>query len=198
MLGVVEEVFEFEIVISLANNLSGCVHITDINPVFTSLLEQEEEDDGNDEVKYFCCLYTLYHIIIYHAFWHALLPHFCYAPQQVVVPLRPIHSFIYTIFQPKHMTSRLQKYFSVGTLLKCVVVSTDSSKHGHSKVRLSINPEDVNSSLTPNSIHSNMVISGYVTSTEDHGYAMSLGVKGIQGFLPKKNVTGRFSIHYIN
>ena len=144
MLGVVEEVFEFEIVISLANNLTGCVHITDINPAFTSLLEHEEEDDGDDN-------------------------------------------------EPEHVTNKLQQYFPVGTVVKCVVVSTDSSKHGHSKIRLSISPEEVNSSLTPNSICPNMVMSGYVTSTEDHGYAVSLGVKGVQGFLLKKNVTGMFA-----
>lgn len=34
-------------VISLPSNLSGCVHITDINPVYTSLLE---DDDSNNEV----------------------------------------------------------------------------------------------------------------------------------------------------
>ncbi|CAB3976612.1 RRP5 homolog [Paramuricea clavata] len=144
LLGVVEEVFEFEMVISLANNLSGCVHITDINPAFTSLLEQEEESGENDE--------------------------------------------------PEHLTNKLQNYFPVGTLLKCVVVSTDSSKHGHSKIRLSINPEDVNSSITPNSICPNMLMSGYVTSTEDHGYALSVGVKGVQGFLLKKNVTEKLHI----
>ena len=87
------------------------------------------------------------------------------------------------------MTSRLQNYFPVGMLLKCVVVSTDSSKHGYNKIKLSINPEDINSSLTAHSICSNMVMTGYVSSTEDHGYAICLGVKGIQGFLPKKNVT---------
>ena len=64
MLGVVEEVFEFEMVISLPNNLSGCVHITDINPAFTSLLEQEEESDENDEVKCFT-VSIIYHTIIY-------------------------------------------------------------------------------------------------------------------------------------
>lgn len=48
LLGVVEEVYEFEMVISLANNLSGCVHITDINPTFTSLLQQEEDDENNE------------------------------------------------------------------------------------------------------------------------------------------------------
>jgi ribosomal protein S1 len=58
LLGVVEGVFEFEIVISLANNLSGCVHITDINPVFTSLLEQEDDGDENDEVKCFAIFYN--------------------------------------------------------------------------------------------------------------------------------------------
>ena len=90
------------------------------------------------------------------------------------------------------MASKLQNYFPVGTMLKCMVVSTDSSKHGHSKIRLSINPEDVNSSLTSSSVCPNMVISGYVTSTEDHGYAIALGIKGIQGFLLKKMVSGRF------
>ena len=90
------------------------------------------------------------------------------------------------------MASKLQNYFPIGTMLKCMVVSTDSSKHGHSKIRLSINPEDVNSSLTSSSVCPNMVISGYVTSTEDHGYAIALGIKGIQGFLLKKMVSGRF------
>lgn len=95
------------------------------------------------------------------------------------------------------MTSKIQKYFPVGTLLKCVIISTDSSKHGHSKIRLSINPDEVNSSLTPSSITPNMVISGYVKSAEDHGYAMSLGVKGVQGFLMRKCVNGNMLINIL-
>ena len=70
------------------------------------------------------------------------------------------------------------------------MLSTDSSKHGHSKIRLSVDPVDVNTSLTPNIINPNMVISGYVTSVEDHGYAVSLGIDGVHGFLPKKNLSG--------
>ncbi|XP_028390902.1 protein RRP5 homolog isoform X2 [Dendronephthya gigantea] len=145
LLGVVEEVFEFEMVVSLANNLSGCVHITDINPAFTSLLEQEsEEGDENEE--------------------------------------------------PKYESNKLQNHFPIGTVLRCMVVSTDSSKHGHSKIRLSINPEVVNSSLTPSSIYTNMVMSGYIKSKEDHGYSVSLGVKGVTGFLSKKNAAG---MHFV-
>ena len=89
------------------------------------------------------------------------------------------------------MASKLHQYFPVGTMLKCVIVSTDSSKHGHSKIRLSINPENVNSSLTSNSVCPNMVISGYITSEEDHGYSVDLGIKGMKGFLLKKMVSGR-------
>lgn len=89
------------------------------------------------------------------------------------------------------MASKLHNYFPVGTMLKCVVVSTDSSKHGHSKIRLSINPENVNSSLTSNSVCPNMVISGYITSEEDYGYSVALGIKGMKGFLLKKMVSGR-------
>lgn len=64
MLGVVEEVFEFEMVISLCSNLSGSVHITDINPAFTSVLEQEEDGgDSEAEVKSFT---TLYHRILHN------------------------------------------------------------------------------------------------------------------------------------
>ena len=120
----------------MPNNLSGCVHITDINPAFTSLLEQEEENNESSSI--------------------------------------------------------LINYFPVGTILKCVVISTDSNKHGHSKIRLSINPEELNSSLTPNSIYPNMVMCSYVASIEDHGYAVDFGVKNIKGFLLKSNITGRF------
>ena len=42
------------------------------------------------------------------------------------------------------------------------------------------------------------VLPGYVTSVEDHGFLVSFGVEGSQGFLPKKGITsGRFVFVHI-
>lgn len=88
-----------------------------------------------------------------------------------------------------HLT-RLRSFFPVGTQVRCIVVSTDSTKHGHSKIKLSINPDHVNCSLSAASLCPNMVVSGYVRDVEDHGYSVSIGVKGVQGFLPDKDLEG--------
>ena len=73
-----------------------------------------------------------------------------------------------------------------------MVLSTDPSKHGYSKIRLSVDPTDVNSSLTSSLISPNLVLPGYVTSIEDHGYAVSLGIDGNSGFISKKNASGNY------
>ena len=52
LLGVVQEVFNFELLISLPNNLSGCVQITNINKLFTSQLEEEATENEDAEVRF--------------------------------------------------------------------------------------------------------------------------------------------------
>ena len=45
--------FDVELLISLPNNLSGSVHITNINKAFTSQLEEETKESEDEEVYFY-------------------------------------------------------------------------------------------------------------------------------------------------
>ncbi|KAJ7376224.1 hypothetical protein OS493_036047 [Desmophyllum pertusum] len=92
------------------------------------------------------------------------------------------------------MTSfpELAKFFTVGSLVQCSVLELEGSKPGQKKVKLSLDPKDVNSGLNKSSLKQGMVLSGYVNSVEDHGYLISFGVDDTRAFLPKSKLNTEF------
>ncbi|KAK2572299.1 Protein RRP5-like protein [Acropora cervicornis] len=86
----------------------------------------------------------------------------------------------------------LHKYFKVGSLVQCNVLEMEVSDQGQRKVKLSLDPKEVNSSLKKSSLKQGMVVQGYVSSVEDHGYLISFGIEDTRAFLPKKNLTRDF------
>ncbi|CAH3149742.1 unnamed protein product, partial [Porites evermanni] len=82
----------------------------------------------------------------------------------------------------------LGKFFTTGCLVQCSVLELEGSKPGQKKIKLSLEPKEVNSSLSKSSLKPGMVLPGYVSSIEDHGYLISFGIEDTRAFLPKKDV----------
>uniref|UniRef100_A0A8C4TSZ3 Protein RRP5 homolog n=1 Tax=Falco tinnunculus TaxID=100819 RepID=A0A8C4TSZ3_FALTI len=76
--------------------------------------------------------------------------------------------------------------YSPGTLVRCVVTSAEKSADGRRSIKLSINPKKVNKGLNASSLASGMLLSGFVSSVEDHGYLIDIGVSGTHAFLPRQ------------
>ncbi|NWI11122.1 RRP5 protein, partial [Crypturellus soui] len=76
--------------------------------------------------------------------------------------------------------------YSPGTLVRCIVTSVEKSADGRRSIRLSINPKKVNKGLTAAALAAGMLLSGTVSSVEDHGYIIDIGVRGANAFLPRQ------------
>ncbi|XP_012990759.2 protein RRP5 homolog [Esox lucius] len=80
----------------------------------------------------------------------------------------------------------LCRLFSPGMLVRCTVARLENTKRGMVSIQLSVNPKEVNKSLSTASLKPGMILSGCVESVEDHGYLVDLGIKGTKAFLPKQ------------
>uniref|UniRef100_A0A8C5X3A6 Protein RRP5 homolog n=1 Tax=Malurus cyaneus samueli TaxID=2593467 RepID=A0A8C5X3A6_9PASS len=80
--------------------------------------------------------------------------------------------------------SSLPDLYSPGTLVRCIVTSIEKSDDGHRSVKLSIDPKKVNKGLSSTALAAGMLLSGSVSSLEDHGYLIDIGVTGTHAFLP--------------
>lgn len=78
----------------------------------------------------------------------------------------------------------LPELFSPGMLVRCVVSSLGITKSGKKDVKLSLNPKNVNKVLNPEALKPGMLLTGTVSSLEDHGYLVDIGVSGARAFLP--------------
>uniref|UniRef100_A0A8C3JGB9 Protein RRP5 homolog n=1 Tax=Calidris pygmaea TaxID=425635 RepID=A0A8C3JGB9_9CHAR len=80
----------------------------------------------------------------------------------------------------------LSDMYSPGTLVRCVVTSVEKSADGRRSIKLSIDPKKVNQGLNASALASGMLLSGSVSSVEDHGYLIDIGVRGTHAFLPRQ------------
>uniref|UniRef100_A0A8B9T781 Protein RRP5 homolog n=1 Tax=Anas platyrhynchos TaxID=8839 RepID=A0A8B9T781_ANAPL len=76
--------------------------------------------------------------------------------------------------------------YSPGMLVRCIVTSVEKSADGRRSIKLSINPKNVNRGLNASALTSGMLLSGFVSSAEDHGYLIDIGVNGTHAFLPRQ------------
>ncbi|XP_015350226.1 protein RRP5 homolog isoform X1 [Marmota marmota marmota] len=79
---------------------------------------------------------------------------------------------------------RLPELFSPGMLVRCVVSSLRITERGKKSVKLSLNPKNVNRVLSAEALKPGMLLTGTVSSLEDHGYLVDIGVGGSRAFLP--------------
>lgn len=136
LVGAVKEINELDLVISLPNQLTGFVSITEISDLITQQVSRVAKADDNDEEE---------------------LPD-------------------------------LNDYFSIGMP---VIVSitrledTNQKEQLKRRIELSMRPEIINSDLSAQHVTKGMTICANVKSEEDHGYVLSLGIKGLSGFMAK-------------
>jgi rRNA biogenesis protein RRP5 len=136
LVGAVKEINELDIVVSLPNQLTGFVSITEISDLITqkvSLVAKAEDDDDEE------------------------LPD-------------------------------LNDYFSIGMpVVVCITRLEDANQKDQSKrrIELSMRPEIINACLSAQDVTKGMSICANVKSEEDHGYVLSLGIKGLSGFMVK-------------
>jgi len=76
----------------------------------------------------------------------------------------------------------LEELFEPGQLLVCKVKEVVKST-----VKLTVDPNQVNSNLNCSLMKSNMQINGIVKSEEENGYLIDVGVRGVRAFLPHKS-----------
>ncbi|XP_062070933.1 protein RRP5 homolog [Lepus europaeus] len=79
---------------------------------------------------------------------------------------------------------RLPELFAPGMLVRCVVRSLAITEKGKKSVKLSLNPKNVNKVLSAEALKPGMLLTGTVSSLEDHGYLVDIGVGGTRAFLP--------------
>ncbi|XP_039217572.1 protein RRP5 homolog [Crotalus tigris] len=92
--------------------------------------------------------------------------------------------------EPVEELNSLSDLFPPGMLVRCAVVGTEKNAVGHQKIHLTINPSDVNKGLNPTVVKAGMLLSGCVTSIEDHGYIIDIGIPGTKAFLPRQKAQG--------
>ncbi|KAI1426670.1 hypothetical protein F5Y12DRAFT_712819 [Xylaria sp. FL1777] len=92
-------------------------------------------------------------------------------------------------------TVDLKEIFEIGQYLRAYVTSTTEDSTGaptkpKKHIELSLRPEQTNTGLVSHEIVENTVIMASISSAEDHGYVMDLGLSdtNTRGFLPKKEV----------
>ncbi|NXG17724.1 RRP5 protein, partial [Grallaria varia] len=78
----------------------------------------------------------------------------------------------------------LSDMYSPGTLVRCIVASIEKSDDGRRSIKLSIDPRKVNKGLNTSALATGMLLSGSVSSVEDHGYLIDIGIIGTHAFLP--------------
>ncbi|ROV95031.1 hypothetical protein VPNG_09463 [Cytospora leucostoma] len=94
----------------------------------------------------------------------------------------------------------LKTLFEIGQYVRAYVVSTSEdsaalASKSKRRIELSLRPEDANATLTEQELVANSTVMAAVTSVEDHGYVMDLGIADskVTGFLPKKEVDSGMS-----
>ncbi|XP_069609798.1 protein RRP5 homolog [Ranitomeya imitator] len=88
--------------------------------------------------------------------------------------------------EPLEALLPLSALYSPGMLVRCAVSRLETTSGGYPSIKLSLNPKLVNADLTPSSLHMGMFLCGCVSSVEDHGYLVDLGIGGNKAFLPRQ------------
>ncbi|KAI0550271.1 hypothetical protein F4679DRAFT_543699 [Xylaria curta] len=97
-------------------------------------------------------------------------------------------------------TVDLKDIFEVGQYLRAYVTSTTEDNTGtltkpKKHIELSLRPEHTNTGLSSEGIVENAVVMASVSSAEDHGFVMDLGLSdsNTRGFLPRKEVSNHIA-----
>lgn len=81
----------------------------------------------------------------------------------------------------------LSALFRVGQFVPCVVLSAAKESKGK-QIVLSLRTSLLNAELVPQTVTKGMTLHGTVASVEDHGAIVNLGVRGLNAFVPRKEL----------
>ncbi|TYZ63090.1 hypothetical protein PybrP1_002620 [[Pythium] brassicae (nom. inval.)] len=81
----------------------------------------------------------------------------------------------------------LSALFRVGQFVPCVVLATTKEAKGK-QVQLSLRTSLLHAELVPQTVTKGMTLHGTVASVEDHGAVLNLGVRGLNAFVPLKEL----------
>ncbi|EGF78009.1 hypothetical protein BATDEDRAFT_13567 [Batrachochytrium dendrobatidis JAM81] len=151
LLGVVKDINSLEMVVSLPNQLTGFVSLTEISDYISKQVEAAVDSDNEDEDTDMNSS----------------------AKDELDLP-------------------SLESYFQIGQSVVCKIISADQTSK-NKRIDLSLKPEAVNEGIEKTNIVSGMVLPMCVTSKEDHGYILSLGIKGVSGFLKNEHASAYLS-----
>lgn len=88
----------------------------------------------------------------------------------------------------------LKRYVSIGQYLRAYVMSTSAPSRSDGKMKkhieLSINPKQANAGLSKADLITNNMVQAVITSVEDHGLVMSLGLDdtSVRGFMGSREI----------
>ncbi|RUS80904.1 hypothetical protein EGW08_011340 [Elysia chlorotica] len=83
--------------------------------------------------------------------------------------------------------SPVEHLFKPGILIPVQIKEIGESKNKKRFIKVSSVPSDVNSGVPVKAINNGQLLFGSISSIEDHGYRVDLGIKGIQAFLATKD-----------
>lgn len=162
LLGQISAVNKHDLCISLSDNLCGYVTLANISEQFTNLLEELDETMEKDQDS------------------------------------EDDDSDYDSSDEDEHSKNKknkelpdLKKYFKSGQWLRCTVQSNTAleAKKKQKRIELTIEPSATNQ-LADEDLSRNCTVQCSVKSIEDHGAILDLGVKGITGFISKKDYPG--------
>ncbi|KAI9905452.1 hypothetical protein PsorP6_013429 [Peronosclerospora sorghi] len=81
----------------------------------------------------------------------------------------------------------LATLFPVGQLLPCIVLHT-SKTDKHKVIHLSLRLSLIHAALSPSSLHKGTCLYATVSSLEDHGVMLNVGIRGVHAFVPQQAV----------
>lgn len=81
----------------------------------------------------------------------------------------------------------LSSIFQVGQFVPCVVLSATKESKGK-QIYLSLRASLLHAELLPQSVNKGMTLHGTVASVEDHGAIVNLGIRGLNAFVPLKEL----------
>ncbi|CAG5134879.1 unnamed protein product, partial [Candidula unifasciata] len=86
--------------------------------------------------------------------------------------------------------------FKKGMLLPVVITEiTNDKQRNKNFIKLSIVPSVINANVPLKAIENGMLVFGSVSSIEDHGYKVDLGIKGLQAFLTTNDASSFIQKH---
>uniref|UniRef100_A0AAV1V1S5 rRNA biogenesis protein RRP5 n=1 Tax=Peronospora matthiolae TaxID=2874970 RepID=A0AAV1V1S5_9STRA len=81
----------------------------------------------------------------------------------------------------------LSAVFQVGQFVPCVVLST-SKTNKHKQIQLSLRTSLIHAELSPSSVIKGASLHATVSSVEDHGAIVNVGIHGVHAFVPSKEL----------